>query len=202
MENNGCYQEAMLAWPSLEPAFLWITLTTKGSITMPSFKETYESIKKDWNAGEKNFNVECDMLPEGMQVSCSMGNPGGEPFTLLIDAPGGLDGTNKGPSPLLVILSSIGGCIIAVTRFWAKIMDIEIEEMKVFSRGHINLGAIFGIDDSKPAGYDVLEPVIRIKAKAPKEKVNELMDKVFKHCPVITNFGGLCPIKAKVQIKE
>lgn len=168
---------------------------------MPSFKETYEAIKKDWNAGEKNFNVECEMLSEGMQVSCKMGNPGGEPFELLIDAPGGLDGTNKGPSPLLVILSSVGACIVAVTKFWAKIMNIEIEELKVFSRGHINLGAIFGIDDSKLAGYDNLEPVIRIKAKAPEEKVKELMDKVLSHCPIITNMTGASPITPKVQIK-
>ncbi|MFX0059782.1 MAG: OsmC family protein [Candidatus Hodarchaeota archaeon] len=169
---------------------------------MPSFEETYDAIKADWNAGEKNFNIECDMLSDGMQVNCIMGNPGGEPFELLIDAPGGLDGTNKGPSPLLVILSSIGACIIAVTRFWAKIMNIEIKEMKIFSRGHINLGAIFGIDDTKLAGYDKLEPVIRIKADAPKEKIDELMEKVFSHCPVITNFGGASKIQPKVQIRE
>ena len=169
---------------------------------MPSFKETYEAIKADWGNGEKNFNIECEMLSEGMQVMCTMGNPAGDPFKLLIDAPGGLDGINKGPSPLLVILSSIGACIIAVTKFWAKIMDIKIEEMKVFSRGHINLGAIFGIDDSKLAGYDKLEPVIRIKADAPDEKINELMDKVFTHCPVITNFGGASQITPKVQIRK
>ena len=169
---------------------------------MPSFKETYEKIKTDWNAGEKNFNIECEMLSEGMQVKCTMGNPAGDPFELLIDAPGGLDGSNKGPSPLLVILSSIGACIIAVTRFWAKIMNINIQEMKVFSRGHINLGAIFGIDDSKLAGYDKLEPVIRIKADAPKEKIDELMEKVLSHCPVVTNFGGASKITPKVQIRE
>ncbi len=169
---------------------------------MPSFKETYDAIKANWDAGEKNFNVECTMQKEGMQIECSMGNPAGEPFKLLIDAPGGLNGTNIGPSPLLVILSSIGACIIAVTRFWALIMGITIEEMQVFSRGHINLGAIFGIDDKKMAGYDKLEPVIRIKANASEEKINELMDKVFAHCPVITNFGGASPIKPKVQIKK
>lgn len=168
---------------------------------MPSFKETYDAIKADWAAGEKNFNVECEMLADGMQVKCTMGNPAGEPFELLIDAPGGLGGTNKGPSPLLVILSSVGACIVAVTRFWALIMDIKIEELKVFSRGHINLGAIFGLDDSKLAGYDKLEPVIRIKADAPKEKVEELMDKVLSHCPIITNMTGASPITPKVQIK-
>jgi len=142
------------------------------------------------------------MLSEGMQVMCTMGNPAGDPFELLIDAPGGLDGTNKGLSPLLVILASIGACIIAVTKFWAKIMDIKIEEMKVFSRGHINLGALFGVDDSKLAGYDNLEPAIRIKSNASEERINELMDKVFTHCPVITNFGGASKITPKVQIRK
>jgi len=166
---------------------------------MPSFEETYEAIKADWSAGEKNFNVECEMLPDGMQVKCTMG---AKPFELIIDAPPRLSGTNEGPSPLLVILSSVGACIVAVTRFWAKIMDINITEMKVFSRGHINLGAIFGLDDSKLAGYDKLEPVIRIKADAPKEKVEELMDKVLSHCPIITNMGGASPIKPKLQIRS
>lgn len=166
---------------------------------MPSFKETYEAIKEDWAKGEKNFNVECEMLKEGMQVKCTMG---AKPFEIIIDAPPGLDGTNEGPSPLLVILTAVGGCIVAVTKFWAKIMDIEIEELKVYSRGHINLGAIFGIDDSKLAGYDKLEPVVRIKANASEEKINELMDKVFTHCPIITNMAGASPIKPKVQIRK
>ncbi len=169
---------------------------------MPSFKETYEAIKADYANGEKNFNIECDMLSEGAQVMCTMGNPGGDPFKLLIDAPLGLDGTNKGPSPLLVILSSIGACIIAMINFWAKIMDVKIEELKVFSRGHLNLGALFGIDDSKVAGYDKLEPVIRIKADASEEKINELIDKAFTHCPVITNFSGATKITPKIQIRK
>ena len=33
-----------------------------------------------------------------------------------------------------------------------------------------DLLAIFGLDDSKLAGYDKLEPVVRIKADVPKEK--------------------------------
>lgn len=166
---------------------------------MPSFKETYEAVKADWNNGEKNFNVACEMLPKGMQVKCTMDT---KPFEILIDAPPGLDGTNEGPSPLLVILASVGACIVAVTKFWAKIMDIKIESLVVNSRGHINLGAIFGLDDSKLAGYDKLEPVVRIKADASEEKINELMDKVFSHCPIITNMKGASPISPKVQIRK
>ncbi len=95
---------------------------------MPSFKETYEGIKVDTSKGEKNFNVKCEMLNEGMQCKVTMGASNHE---VLIDAPIGLDGTDKGPSPLLAILGSIGACIIAVTRFWGLIMDIKIESMTV-----------------------------------------------------------------------
>ena len=166
---------------------------------MPSFKETYDAIKEDVSKGEKNFNVKCEMLSDGMQVKCTMG---AKPFELLIDAPPGLGGTNEGPSPLLVILASIGACIIAVTRFWALIWDIKIESLTVNSRGHLNLAALFGIDDNMLAGYDKLEPVVRIKADAPKEKIEELMEKVFSHCPIITNLGGASPIIPKLQIRE
>lgn len=162
------------------------------------FKETYEAIKKDISAGEKHFNVACEMLPNGMQCKVSMGE---KPHEYIIDAPPGLDGTDEGPSPLLAILASIGACIIAVTKFWSKILDIPIEELKVFSRGHINLGAIFGIDDNLLPGYDKLEPVIRIKSSAPKEKVEEMMNKVLSHCPVITNFNGASPIQPTLQIR-
>jgi uncharacterized OsmC-like protein len=139
------------------------------------------------------------MLSEGMQTKVTMGASKHE---VLIDAPIGLDGTDQGPSPLLAILGSVGACIIAVTRFWALIMDIKIESMTVNSRGHINLAAIFGLDDKMLPGYDKLEPVVRIKADAPKEKVEEMMEKVFSHCPVITNFNGASPIKPKLQIRE
>lgn len=166
---------------------------------MPSFKETYNAIKENVANGEKNFNVSCTMLNDGMQCNVVMGASKHE---FLIDAPVGLDGTDKGPSPLLAILGAIGACIIAVTKFWALIMDIKIESLTVNSRGHINLAALFGIDDNLLPGYDKLEPIIRIKADAPKEKIEEMMEKVLTHCPVITNFNGASPIKPKVQIRE
>ena len=166
---------------------------------MVSFKETYDAIKADITKGEKNFNVECTMLKEGMQTEIKMG---AKPHIVIIDAPLGLDGTDMGPSPLLAILGSIGACIIAVTKFWSKIMNIQVDEMKVFSRGHLNLGALFGINDDMLPGYDKLEPIIRIKSPEPEERINEMMEKVLTHCPVITNFNGATPLKYTVKYKK
>ena len=83
-------------------------------------------------------------------------------------------------------------------------MDIQIDEMKVFSRGHINLGSLFGLDKSGNmlAGYDKVEPIIRIKSPESEERINEMMEKVFTHCPIITNFAGASAIKPKVHYKK
>ncbi|MHA1745423.1 MAG: OsmC family protein [Promethearchaeota archaeon] len=166
---------------------------------MPSFQETYDAIKADITKGEKNFNVECVMLQDGMQCEIKMG---AKPHTFLIDAPEGLDGTNIGPSPLLAILGSIGACLIAITKFWSKIMNVQIDEMKVYSRGHINLGALFGIDDNLMPGYDKVEPIVKIKSPASEETIKALMDKVFTHCPVMTNFEGKSLITPRLKYKK
>lgn len=167
---------------------------------MPSFKETYDKIKADVANGEKRFNVVCEGLMDepGLKTKITMG--GG--FEQILDAPPGLDGSNEGPSPLLNILGAIGGCIVAVTRFWAKIMDIEITSIKVMSRGHINLASIFGIDDNMLAGYDDLEPVVTIVSPAPEEKVKEMMDKVWTHCPIVTNMNMDSKLEWKLKIKQ
>jgi len=161
------------------------------------FKETYEAIKGDISKGEKNFNVQVELQPDGSLKAIM----GAKPFEMIIDAPPGLDGKNLGPSPLLVILASVGACICAVTNFWAKIKDVKIDDIKVFSRGHINLGGIFGIGDEKPY-YDKLNPLVKIKSSEPKEKIDDLMKTVWEKCPIINNLNMDSKLEWKIQTKE
>ncbi|MHA1785850.1 MAG: OsmC family protein [Candidatus Helarchaeota archaeon] len=161
------------------------------------FKETYENIKADIKNGEKNFNVKVVQQPDGSFLATM----GAKPHTLIIDAPPGLDGKDLGPSPLLVILASVGGCIAAVIGFWAKIMDVKIDHIEVFARGHINLGGIFGIGDEKPY-YDKLRPLIRIKTSEPKEKIDELMKKVWERAPIINNMNMNSGLEWKYEVKS
>ncbi|MHA1268365.1 MAG: OsmC family protein [Candidatus Helarchaeota archaeon] len=161
------------------------------------FKETYEAIKKDPKNGEKNFNVIVELQEDG-SFKATMG---AKPHEIIIDAPPGLDGKDLGPSPLLLILAATGGCIAAVIGFWAKIMDVKIDHIKVFSRGHINLGGIFATDDSLKPYYDNLNPVIQIKSSEPQEKIDKLMKEVWDHCPIINNLNKDSGLKWKYTVK-
>ena len=161
------------------------------------FKETYESIKQDIKNGEKNFNVQIEQQPDG-SFKATMG---AKPHTIIIDAPPGLDGTDVGPSPLLIILTAVGGCIAAVTNFWAKIKGLKIDDIKVFSRGHINLGGIFGIGDEKPY-FDGLKPLVKLKTSEPKEKIDDLMKIVWEKCPIVNNMNMNSGLEWKYQTKD
>jgi hypothetical protein len=72
----------------------------------------------------------------------------------------------------------------------------------VFSRGHINLAGIFGTDDAHNQGmYDKLEPIVEITSSVLKEKIDELMEQVWKHCPVINNLNQDSGLTWRVKIK-
>ncbi|MHA1789809.1 MAG: OsmC family protein [Candidatus Helarchaeota archaeon] len=161
------------------------------------FKETYEAIKKDPKNGEKNFNV----IIESQEDGSFKATMGAKPFEIIIDAPENLGGKNLGPSPLFIILTAVGGCTAAVIKFWSMIMDVKIDHIKIFSRGHINLGGIFGTDDSLKSYYDNLRPVIQIKSSEPKEKIDELMKNVWEHTPIIGNFINKSDLVWKYTVK-
>jgi uncharacterized OsmC-like protein len=161
------------------------------------FKETYKAIKQDSANGEKNFNVIVEKLDDG-SIKATMG---AKPLEMTIDAPEGLGGKNLGPSPLLVILASVGACIIAVVGFLAQIKGLKIDSIKCFSRGHINLGGIFGTDENLKPYYDNLKPVVQIKSPEPKEKIEALMQEVWDHCPAVQNMNRESGLEWKVQIK-
>jgi uncharacterized OsmC-like protein len=161
------------------------------------FNETYNAVKDDPSKGEKNFNVVVELQPDGSFLAKM-----GENFQSIFDAPPGLGGKDLGPSPLLGILAAIGSCIGAVTKFWSQILDVPVDHIKVFSRGHINLAGIFGTDDANYQGmYDKLEPIVELTSSAPKEKIDEMMHQVWKHCPVINNVNQESGLRWKIKIK-
>ena len=163
------------------------------------FKEVYEAMKEDISLGERDFNVTINSLDEGMQSEIIMG---ASKHRFIVDSPKPMGGTDGGPSPLLYLLGSLGACLMSLIKFWAKIMDIQIDSVKINSRGHINLASIFGLADHLLPGFDKIEPVISIKSPASQEKIDELMEKVYSHTPVITAFCQESPVNCRVRLKK
>ncbi|MHA1292878.1 MAG: OsmC family protein [Promethearchaeota archaeon] len=163
------------------------------------FKEVYNEMKEDISKGERHFNVTINSLNEGRQSEIIMGE---SKHRFVVDSPIMMGGTDKGPSPLLLLLGSLGCCIMSLIRFWGEILDIPIDSIKINSRASINLAAIFGLADHLIPGFHEIEPIITIKSSAPPEKIDELMEKVYTHTPALTAFWKETPVNCKVRLKK
>ncbi|MHA1106503.1 MAG: OsmC family protein [Promethearchaeota archaeon] len=163
------------------------------------FEEMFEKMKNDISVGERNFNVTINSLDEGMQTEVIMG---ASKHRFVVDSPEPMGGTDAGPSPLLYLLGSLGACLMSLIRFWARIMNVQIDSIRINSRGHINLASIFGLAEDLLPGFDKIEPVITIKSPESQEKIDELMDKVYAHTPGIIAFCQENPVNCKVRLRK
>lgn len=162
-----------------------------------SFEETIEAFKKDNSKGERNFNVLIDDNG-GMSFKLSMGD---KPHVVYSGSPPGLGGEDKGASPLLLTLGVTGACIGTVIKFWARLMNVKIDNIQISMRGHINLCGIFGIGGHS-AGFDNLKAVIRLTTSESEAKINELLKNVDSHCPIFLALRDPNPIEWDIRIKK
>lgn len=162
-----------------------------------SFEKTMDVFKGDESKGERKFNVRIEDNG-AMSFKISMG---GKPHVIYSGSPPGLGGEDKGASPLLLTLGAIGACIGTIIKFWAKSMDLKIDEIDISMRGNINLCGIFGIGDHK-AAITGFKPIVRLTTSEDEAKVNELLKNVNEHCPAFFMIREASPIEWDVKINK
>ncbi|MHA1784092.1 MAG: OsmC family protein [Candidatus Helarchaeota archaeon] len=102
---------------------------------------------------------------------------------LLLDEDVVIGGTNNGPNPASLLLASIGGCEVATCLFWSKQLDVKIDALEVSITGTFDVRGLLGIGEVD-SGYRKLKIAIKITSPDDKEKIEQLIKKVEKHCPV------------------
>jgi uncharacterized OsmC-like protein len=106
-----------------------------------------------------------------------------DPMT--IDEPPELGGANAGMNPVELLLVSLGTCQEIAYAAYASLMGIELEEVRVDLKGHLDLHGLFGLDENIPAGYRDIHFETNIKSREDPEKIKQLVDLVESHCPVL-----------------
>lgn len=104
-------------------------------------------------------------------------------FSLTIDEPKPLGGTNKGPNPLEVLLAALGGCLDFTGTVVAKEMGHELEEFKTEIEGEMDPGGVQGKADVPPGFQKITVEVKEIKG-IPEDERKEFLEQVQTRCPV------------------
>ncbi len=104
-------------------------------------------------------------------------------FSIDIDEPCELGGTNQFANPQEHLLSALNACIMVGFVAQCAVHGISLESLKIETNGEIDLRGFLGIDPAMPAGYQSLSYTIRVKGSGTKEEFAKIHEAVMAASP-------------------
>jgi len=114
---------------------------------------------------------------------------------LTVDEPAVLGGTDTGPSPVELILASLGTCQAITYRVWAAQLGIALDDVRVEAEGDIDLRRFFGLDENVRPGFGQIRLRVILEGPESPERYQELAEAVDRHCPVLDLVRDPVPVE-------
>ncbi|MCT4587064.1 MAG: OsmC family protein [Carboxylicivirga sp.] len=121
------------------------------------------------------------------EVSCS--------HNFVIDQPKPA-GTDEGPNPMEIFLSSLPACICAIGRIIANQRRLPVKGISVKLEGDIDKDFLLGKTEEGRAGFVEIRTYVEIDADMTKEEKEAFLHDVEKRCPIADNMINSSSIKA------
>ncbi|MCF6333694.1 MAG: OsmC family protein [Draconibacterium sp.] len=120
-------------------------------------------------------------------------------FTLTIDEPEGLGGTNEAPNPVEFLLAAYAGCLNVMGHIIAKELDFKLNSLKIELDGDLNPSKVFGQPTADRAGYKEIRVNIIPDADADQETLDKWLEAIENRCPVNDNLINPTPVKIALK---
>ncbi len=124
------------------------------------------------------FQASAKKCPEGLKVETSARG-----FTLIMDEPEDLGGTDTGMNPVEAILCALGACQTIVVSAFAEAQNFSFEEFHVELEGDLDPDGFMGLADVRN-GYQEIRYTMHFKTSESQEKTEAFADFVESRCPV------------------
>ena len=121
-------------------------------------------------------------------------------FVFEKDEPPVLLGEDQGANPVEYVFAALDGCLTTSLIYHAAAQGIKIDEVETSFSGDLNLHGFLGLDENTRNGYEKIKVEFKIKADAPKEKLQELVQLAQKRSPVFDIVSHPTPVE--VSLKE
>lgn len=128
------------------------------------------------------------------EIGCS------HPF--VIDQPKNSGGTDEGPNPLEIFLSSLPACLCAIGRIIAMQRRINLRGIEVEVEGDIDKDFLLGKTIEGRAGFTEIRSFVKIDADLTDEEKTAFLHEIEKRCPIADNMAEKSVLKAEVLSLE
>jgi uncharacterized OsmC-like protein len=122
-------------------------------------------------------------------------------FTIKVDEPLQLCGTNQYANPQEHLLASLNACMIVGYSACCAHEGIELEELRIETDGDIDLRGFLGLDATVKPGYEQLRYTVYIKGKGTPEQFERIHRTVMTTSPNYFNLSSAIPLKSRLVVK-
>ena len=109
-------------------------------------------------------------------------------FSMVIDEPTSMGGTDYGPSPVQVLLMSLAGCLNVTGHEVAKQKGLKLNGMEIKIEGVMNPCAFIGCSFEERAGFQQIK--VTVEADMPgatQAEIDAWLEETENRCPVTDN---------------
>lgn len=129
-------------------------------------------------------------------ISCAMDGQ-----EVIGDEPEQYGGKGSGMTPEDMLLSAIGGCLVATYIGGLSAAGITVESLCLDVSGRVNFRAVFSLEATNP-GFESIRVAVDIQPDSSPGKVKEIMDKLLKTAPIPDTISRPVPLDVEISCKQ
>ncbi len=146
-----------------------------------------------WTEGTRTETHVTDCMIGGKRVE--------KDFTIKMDEPTELLGTNRFPNPQEYLMASFNSCIAVGYAAACAMEGIELEDLWIETTGDIDLRGFLGLDEKVKPGYDELKYTVHVKGNGTPEQFQKVHEIVSATSPNRFNLGNPIRLSSKLLIE-
>jgi uncharacterized OsmC-like protein len=121
-------------------------------------------------------------------------------FTIDIDEPCELGGSNQFANPQEHLIAALNACIAVGYVAQCAVRGIALESLQIETEGEIDLRGFLGIDPNVANGYESLRYTVRIKGSGTSQQFAEVHDAVMATSPNVYNLANAVVLKSTLVV--
>jgi uncharacterized OsmC-like protein len=122
-------------------------------------------------------------------------------FSIHVDEPLELCGTNLHPNPQETLLAALNACMTMGYVAQCSLEGIELEDLRIETEGEIDLRGFLGINPSVKPGYDQVRYTVHIKGSGTPEQFEAIHRTVMTTSPNYFNLRNPIPLLSRLVIE-
>jgi uncharacterized OsmC-like protein len=121
-------------------------------------------------------------------------------FSIDIDEPCELGGTNRFANPQEHLIAALNACMTVGYVAQCAVRGITLESLQIETDGDIDLRGFLGVDPAVPPGYETLSYNVRIKGSATDEEFAAIHEAVMATSPNFYNVSRAVGLKSTLMV--